>query len=156
MSRVIFLMCISLIAMFLVSKFTRSSCTRSACAIHQRQPCYTENHTQVLSTSPWSSSRTAGRNGEGTAQWVIGINETALRRWMVAGPETSLRRWMVAGPETALIRWMVAGPETALRRWMVAGPETPRLLTECEEKHSRKRRNQNATMNKSQVCRRLS
>ena len=30
--------------------------------------------------------------------------------------------------------------EAALRRWMVAGPETPRLLTECEEKHSRKKK----------------
>ena len=33
---------------------------------------------------------------------------------------------------------MVAGPETALRRWMVAGPETARLLSEYEEKHSKK------------------
>ena len=30
--------------------------------------------------------------------------------------------------------------ETALRRWMVAGPETARLLTEYEEKHSRKKK----------------
>ena len=30
--------------------------------------------------------------------------------------------------------------EAALRRWMVAGPETARLLTECEEKHSRKKK----------------
>ena len=35
---------------------------------------------------------------------------------------------------------MVAGPETALIRWMVAGPETARLLTECQEKHSRKKK----------------
>ena len=35
---------------------------------------------------------------------------------------------------------MVAGPETALGRWIVAGPETARLLTECEEKHSRKKK----------------
>ena len=30
--------------------------------------------------------------------------------------------------------------EAALRRWMVAGPETARLLTEYEEKHSRKKK----------------
>ena len=30
--------------------------------------------------------------------------------------------------------------ETALRRWTVAGPETARLLTEYEEKHSKKQK----------------
>ena len=30
--------------------------------------------------------------------------------------------------------------EAALIRWMVAGPETARLLTECEEKQSRKKK----------------
>ena len=30
--------------------------------------------------------------------------------------------------------------EAALRRWMVAGPETARLLTEYEEKHSKKQK----------------
>ena len=30
--------------------------------------------------------------------------------------------------------------EAALRRWMVAGPEPVRLLTEYEEKHSRKKK----------------
>ena len=35
---------------------------------------------------------------------------------------------------------MVAGPETTLRRWMVAVPETARLLTEYEEKHSKKQK----------------
>ena len=47
---------------------------------------------------------------------------------------------VIVTTETALRRWMVAGPETALRRWMVAGPETARLLTECEEKHSKKQK----------------
>ena len=30
--------------------------------------------------------------------------------------------------------------EAAFRRWMVAGPETARLLTEYEEKHSKKQK----------------
>ena len=47
----------------------------------------------------------------------------------------------------------VAGPETALRRWMAAGPETARLS--MMKSIQGKRRNQNITINKSKVCRRL-
>ena len=64
-------------------------------------------------------------------------------------PHTSSQHWHIRDQVHEQLNAMVKGDggvigitenETALRRWGVAGPETARLLTEYEEKHSKKQK----------------